>query len=252
MCKHNERKFRHAAVLRSVELLLLACLLLRCVEAPTVGRLFLQLPLVESPGQEDRLLLPGRSMVLESVGHIAGGVHADVLEHWQQPPSDDPLVNVLGKVVLDGEDVGEPTFDDAHAAFRQGPCFVGANVCSVPHGLARRQHADQVLLFVHLLRGVGKGDGHCEGKTLGDGHDNDGDRDNERIYDAVAPLGRARVVNGNVDDGDEEGEEGGAGAKVANDAHHVLELLLERGGSLLLLQSGLDLAPLRVLSDGDH
>ena len=155
--------------------------------------------------------------------------------------------------VLNCPCVGEPPPDDRHAVLRQRPRLVAADVGGVAHGLARVEVADEVLVGQHLLGGVGQTDGDGEGQSFGDGDDDDGDADDEGVEGEVEHRHVVQVRRPDDQLDDQHGGEGGQrgrDADVADEGGHGVELLLQRGLLLLLLEVGLDDAPLRVPADG--
>ncbi len=68
-----------------------------------------------------------------------------------------------------------------HQVLRQGACLVAADVGCSAHGLARRHDANQVVVGLHPLHRVGEGDGDGQRQALGDRHNDDGDRVDEKF-----------------------------------------------------------------------
>ena len=91
---------------------------------------------------------------------------------------------------------GKVALGHGHEVLRQRARLVAADARGAAHGLAGGEHPHQVLVPLHPPHRVGERDAHGERQALRDGHNHDGDRDDDEVdLQPRQPPRRARGMS---------------------------------------------------------
>ena len=94
------------------------------------------------------------------------------------------ILQLADKLAVDTKATG----NDSHIVQREGARLVRTDDRCVRHGLARSKNTNEQVLLRHPFGSEGQSEGDGERKTLGDGDDDKGGRNNEDIDESNAFL----------------------------------------------------------------
>mmetsp|Transcript_22151 Transcript_22151/g.36663 ORF Transcript_22151/g.36663 Transcript_22151/m.36663 type:complete len:373 (+) Transcript_22151:1912-3030(+) len=184
-----------------------------------------------------------------SSNNASGGATCDSIENDLQSSTTHLLALFLSILV---SLIGKPSLDNCHTILRQGTGLVRANIGGITHCFTSRQMSNEVLVSQHLLTRVSKCNGHGEGQSFWDSHNDNGHTDNKGIECMVKDSNVREIFRLHKNLDQHHGykcRRSCSHTNITNQGSHMIQLFLQWSLFLFLLKVGLDDTPLTVLTN---